>query len=345
MGKLVILLTLFALSAFSQVTQIPGPSGGSGASSVSQLTDCKIARTSSTIATISACSARSGMTVYSLVESTATISAGTGTAYIYVANDGTLTVAHNVTLTCSAGCTATAGSSFPDGSIPLGTFTATSGTWDVSGLTDKRAMLTNQTIVSGGGGVTVTPTSSGYSITGPSTDYWSVSLAALDDGGTAKPSEGVYLGIGHNVVASAWSYGSNENAVVIPTINLANAGVGYFHWARRIPWALTSLTVAFGITEINGAGGDVYLKVQTFCTLFDNSTAGDTISYNTTTAQVITMPAFKKSKMVTFSDAGFSTGCSANSMLNIVVYRDPTQGSDTYAQDLPVSGMLLTLGH
>jgi hypothetical protein len=135
-----------------------------GAAMVSQLNDFATTWTSATALTIGAncasatpCNLRLGSTVYSFTQScTANISAGTGTAYVYFASTGALTIGHNVTVSSSAGCqTQTGVTNFPAGSIPLATWTATSGTWDTAGGLDYRAMLAAKGIAPGTGLLTV----------------------------------------------------------------------------------------------------------------------------------------------------------------------------------------------
>jgi hypothetical protein len=139
----------------------PGAGAGSGGASMgSQLGDFAVTQTSTTVLTIGAncstttpCNARFGNTVYSFTRScTATISAGAGTAYIYVSNGGTLTIGHNATVSASAGCLAQPSvTGFPAESIPLFTWTATNGTWDAAGGTDRRAWLSLKGITAGSG--------------------------------------------------------------------------------------------------------------------------------------------------------------------------------------------------
>ncbi len=130
---------------------------GSGVSMSSQLGDLNIGW-SATVLTIGAncspttpCNVQFGNTVYTLTASaTATISGGTGTAYIYVANGGTLAVGHNLTLAC-VGCVAQNGSSFPADSIPLYTWTAANGAWNQNGGSDRRSWLSTKPILGGAG--------------------------------------------------------------------------------------------------------------------------------------------------------------------------------------------------
>ncbi len=134
---------------------------GSGVTMASQLGDLAAVRTSSTVLTIGAgcaaaspCNVRFGYQVYSITNSaTATVSGtGIGTAYIYVNNAGTLMVGNNLTVTCSAGCTQQAGiTSYPPNVLPVYTWTATNGTWDVTGGHDERAFLGSKVLAAGQG--------------------------------------------------------------------------------------------------------------------------------------------------------------------------------------------------
>ena len=130
---------------------------GGGVTTAAQLTDFAVTLASPTTLTVGAfcapanpCNARFGSVVYSILNSaTVTVSAGTGTAFIYIASSGQFTVGHNLTLTCNAGCVAqSAVTAFPPDSIPLFTWTATGGTWDVSGKVDFRAFLSTKSVTS-----------------------------------------------------------------------------------------------------------------------------------------------------------------------------------------------------
>jgi hypothetical protein len=91
------------------------------------------------------------------VSATATITAGSGMAYVYVSNNGLLMVGHSMTVSCSSGCTAQSGvTAFPPNSIPLSTWSATNGAWDSSGGTDWRAFQSAAAISTGAGLTSVT---------------------------------------------------------------------------------------------------------------------------------------------------------------------------------------------
>jgi hypothetical protein len=139
--------------------------GGTGVTMAYQLGDLVVSRTSSTVLSIAAgcsstspCNVRFGTQVYTITNSaTATISgSATGTAYVYVSGSGTIVVGHNLTVTCSAGCTQQSGiTSFPPNVLPVYTWTANNGTWNNPGGTDQRAFLSAK-VLSGGQGIIIT---------------------------------------------------------------------------------------------------------------------------------------------------------------------------------------------
>jgi hypothetical protein len=135
-------------------------SGGGGASMVVQLGDLQAVRTSSNLLTIGAncssvtpCNVHFGSTVFSVTAgATATVSgSNTGMLFVYVASNGMLTVGHNLTVSCS-GCAAQSGiTSFPPDSVPIATWSVTSGSLDVSGGQDFRAVLGTKNLIAGPG--------------------------------------------------------------------------------------------------------------------------------------------------------------------------------------------------
>jgi hypothetical protein len=129
-------------------------------SMASQLGDFTVTRTSATTLAIGAncstttsCQVRFGSLVYSFGSgATATISAGSGLALVYVSSAGVLTVGSNVTASCSSGCTALGGvTAFPADAIPVFTWSATNGTWDATGGADQRAFLSSKSVTAGTG--------------------------------------------------------------------------------------------------------------------------------------------------------------------------------------------------
>lgn len=150
-------MNVYGCTATNSWTLEQGPPA---ASMASQLGDFAVTRTSATTLAIGAgcstttpCVVRFGSLVFSFGSgATATISAGSGLALVYVSSTGVLTLGSNVTATCSSGCTALSGvTSFPADAIPLFTWSATSGTWDASGGVDQRAFLSSKSVTAGTG--------------------------------------------------------------------------------------------------------------------------------------------------------------------------------------------------
>jgi hypothetical protein len=134
--------------------------GGSSVQNASHLTDLAATYSSSTSLAIGAscslatpCNVRLGSVTFSFTGSTsATISAGSGTAFIYIDSGGNLTVGNNLTVACNTGCVAVPGiTAFPSGSIPLFTWTATNGAWDTAGGSDLRAFQSITNVAAGVG--------------------------------------------------------------------------------------------------------------------------------------------------------------------------------------------------
>jgi hypothetical protein len=140
-------------------------SSGAGTQSASQLTDLAASLTATSTLTIGAncsiaspCNVRFGSVVHAFTSSSsATISAGSGTAFGYLDASGNLTVGHSMTVTCGSGCVAVSGiSAFPSNSVPLFTWTATSGAWNSSGGVDWRAFQSTALVAAGTGLIGVT---------------------------------------------------------------------------------------------------------------------------------------------------------------------------------------------
>ena len=149
-------MNVYGCTASNSWTLEQGPPA---ASMASQLGDFAVTATSATTLSIGAgcssstpCMVRFGAQVYSFGSgSTATISAGSGLAIIYVSSAGALTVGNNLTASCS-GCVAQSGvTAFPADSIPLFTWSATNGTWDANGGVDQRAFLSTKSVAAGVG--------------------------------------------------------------------------------------------------------------------------------------------------------------------------------------------------
>jgi hypothetical protein len=150
-------MNVYGCTAANSWTLEQGPQA---ASMASQLGDFAVTLTSPTTLAIGAncstttpCLVRFGALVYSFASgATATISAGSGLALVYVSSAGVLTVASNVTASCNSGCTAlSSATAFPADAIPVFTWSATNGTWDTSGGADQRAFLSSKSVTAGTG--------------------------------------------------------------------------------------------------------------------------------------------------------------------------------------------------
>jgi hypothetical protein len=139
-------------------------SSSGGAGMAAQLGDFAVAQAGATELSIGAncsaatpCNVRFGSQVMSItLGAVATITGGTGTAYIYISSSGVLTAGSAMTVTCSGSCVSLAGvTAFPVDSVPIATWTATSGTWNTSGGLDRRGWLSGSSMIGGAGIVTV----------------------------------------------------------------------------------------------------------------------------------------------------------------------------------------------
>jgi hypothetical protein len=134
--------------------------GGAVLQNASQLGDLVASRTSSTTLVIGEgcsivkpCNARFGSVTFSFTSpAAATISGGSGVALIYLDANGDLTVGHNLSVACGPACQSVPGvAAFPPDSIPLFAWTATNGTWDVTGGIDLRAFQSTSNLAAGTG--------------------------------------------------------------------------------------------------------------------------------------------------------------------------------------------------
>jgi len=148
-------MNIYGCTASNSWTLEQGPPA---ATMASQLGDFAVTRTGATTLAMGAactlstpCAVRFGALVYSFGSGgTATISAGSGLALIYISSAGALTVGSNVTASCSSGCTAQGGvTAFPADAIPLFTWSATNGSWDANGGADQRAFLSSKSVTAG----------------------------------------------------------------------------------------------------------------------------------------------------------------------------------------------------
>lgn len=238
-----------------------------------------VVRTSNTVLTIGAgcsasapCNVRVGATVYSFTASaTATISgADTGTAYVYVSSSGVLTVGDNLTVACSAGCTALAATSFPVDSVPIWTWTASTGTWDASGGLDKRATLAAGKKYVAGANIMLTDAADQLTIaTSAATTPYTAAVSAQ----TTVTTTAATHGQGTNPTASCWSSATPRVAVLCDYTRAANGDI-VFTWSPAFTGLIqigtpgakgdTGATGAAGTGDVNGPASSTDTAVPRF---------------------------------------------------------------------------------
>jgi hypothetical protein len=159
---------------------------------------------------VSPCNVRVGSSVYAFVNGmTATLSSGSGTAFVYVSSAGVLTVGHNLTLSCAGGCVAQAGIvGFPTDSYPIAVWTAVNGTW-TQGI-DARATIGRDLVVSGTG---LLSSSSGAATTlsaQPQQGGFSVAFRGTD----VAAGETLYLTVPYACTITDWAITSDGTATI-----------------------------------------------------------------------------------------------------------------------------------
>jgi hypothetical protein len=212
-------------------------SGASGAGMASQLGDLGLVLTSPTVltaglncSTATPCNTRLGNTVYSVTNSSAiTLSSGSGTLYLYIDASGALSAGHDLALTCSGVCGAIGNvTAFPPGSIPLFTWTATNGVWDVNGGSDKRAFLSTRSVGSGMGIISLdTGTQTVVAVDSASVPTYLTANAVLDFGSipTGTCADSLFTLPGASAgdsVAPGWPAGLESGLIGIMRISASN---------------------------------------------------------------------------------------------------------------------------
>ena len=149
-------------NSWTTIVRSGGTGGGGGAATATaQLLDFQVARLNSVTLTVGMdcnttlpCVVRFGNRSVSIVNGAMVTLSGTGTgvAFLYITPQGNIVVGHNLTVSCTSGCTEQSGvSSFPADAIPIATWTATNGAWDTSGGTDFRGYLSTKNVLASTG--------------------------------------------------------------------------------------------------------------------------------------------------------------------------------------------------
>ena len=133
--------------------------GGGGVSAFNGLLDCQVTRTSATVLTVVApCNFRVGNVVTSFGSSATVTISGSATGVARLGLDSAAGVPNlkvfngGLTLACTGmSCNNLAGVAFDVDTIPLASWSATTGSWDTNGGTDLRPVLSTTRILPGGG--------------------------------------------------------------------------------------------------------------------------------------------------------------------------------------------------
>lgn len=310
---------LYGCTATNIWSQLAGGSGSGGGSSSGNPAALSVSASGNALtigATCSGstpCNVRVGSTVFNFTTSaTATITSGTGAAFVYIDNTGTLTVGHNFgsgALSCSGLCVAVNGiTAYPPDSIPIWTWTATSGTWDSSGGTDQRAFLSQKVVSCGSGlqctntGTVLTISNTGSSGSGGGTGLTSPLVDFSDHSSTATTSAQTLttLTLAGNAMAANNDYAilsiSGLQATSSNQVTLKFGNTAVLLGNSASPWSLAAGTTftaeckvirtasnAEKISCVSGLGQNLAGPYVTFTTGAEDLTANVTITVSATT--------------------------------------------------------------
>ena len=201
----------FYICTSTNVWSLQTGGGGSGPNVLSVAASGNTLSIGGNCANSAPCNVRVGGTVFPFVNGmTATLTGGSGSAYIYVASSGMLTVGHNMTVSCSGGCVSQSGiTAFPFDAYPVAVWTASGGTWSGTGV-DARAIAGRDLVVPGTG---VTSASSGGATTlsVPSQEGgFTVSFRGTD----VTPGTTIYLTVPYACTITDWAISSDGTATV-----------------------------------------------------------------------------------------------------------------------------------
>ncbi|MEO7651695.1 MAG: hypothetical protein ABIZ80_14610 [Bryobacteraceae bacterium] len=134
-------------------------SATSGVSAFNGLLDCQVTRTSATVLTVFApCNFRVGNAVTSYSFSATVTISGSGSGVARIGLDSAAGVPNlkvfngGLTVACAGmSCNNVAGSAFDAETVPLASWSASSGSWDTNGGTDLRPVLSTTRILPGSG--------------------------------------------------------------------------------------------------------------------------------------------------------------------------------------------------
>jgi hypothetical protein len=375
---LVILLALWLMMypvySAADIQLSCGQSGPTGADAFN------INRTSTTVLTINPNATSTNIETARVAESTyrftsaatATISAGSGTAYVYVDSAGVLTVGDNgLTVVCS-GCTHVGSTtSYPIDAIPLWTWTATTGTWDSSGGTDNRASQFRS-------GLANTSSNGLIARTGANGAVAARTLQATAGGGfTWSNSDGVggnptpviampspfYLGAAgcNNATASSfWDLptatpaaaacvtGTNIQKGVLDYLDTSGGFSAQYTLALPVDWTTGTLPDINIYWTTTATSGNAKWTVQLVCTAVNASATDDPAfpsssnGFNTVTTAAPGSASQVQTSTITGATVPASCASATKELLHIRLFRDGNDAADTIAATARFIGMMVT---
>jgi hypothetical protein len=235
------------------------------------------------------CLFRIGSTVYSqMAPATATVTSGNGLAYIYIDANANIVVGvaslGSPGVTCSGCVVLSSITQYPFGTIPIGTWNATSGTWDPAGdngvapLSAPPALIggSNITVAQTGSSVTVSYTGidgastsgspvSGFNPADPTQFY--LNHMSLSTGLAGGPDGWSYSGCGNgtgsgatgftqeSIVSGVWAQATGagtECLFFFPATNYTYGTGSFDYWSGGMPATLW-LSATYTTTDVNGA--------------------------------------------------------------------------------------------
>lgn len=195
----------------SNTWSVQAGGGGSAPNTLTLTASATVLSIGANCGASSPCNVRVGSTIYAFTNgATATISAGTGSAYIYISSAGVLTVGHSMTVACGGGCVAQSGiTAFPVDSYPIAVWTATNGAWSQSGQ-DVRATL-GRDLVTAGNGLTASSSGGATTLSVPSEEAgFSVAFRGTD----VTAGETIFLTIPYACTITDWAITSDGTATI-----------------------------------------------------------------------------------------------------------------------------------
>jgi hypothetical protein len=293
------------------------------------------------VLTIGAGIARVGGVPSPYAEATATLpgSGASGTAYIYIDAAGALTVGGpgTITITCSV-CVSVTATTWPPGAFRLATATFTSGAWDVSGVTELRAIF-GRTVISGAG---VTENAGGDYVITSGAGYSKVqndvyfSPAGSTDGGTGV--FGPIICWTTTGCSTDQLTAGNRRWVTVAFGNSGTTLSSSIYWRIPANWDGGTVSLILDWSRGSGSGANVVWSVQTVCFGSEDVTS---TTYNTAQTSTAAAPSVAFRTSTTLSSLTM-TGCAAGETLVVMPSRASGDAADDLAATVHLLGAVLS---